>query len=116
MLGGLYNRKYESEKGNRHSLPLPGNRMHLPPAAPPPPPDGTTPNRSRQCKSVSAVQHRRRCPPDNRGDSQLAAGRPVALTTPTGRTALNMKKLFGHGSFFLKDRNRTYIGKLLIIV
>ena len=33
----VYYRNYESEKGNRHCLPLPGNRMHLPPAVPPPP-------------------------------------------------------------------------------
>ena len=72
----MYYRNYESEKGNRHSLPLPGNRVHLSPDAPPPP-DGTEAlcrvigcicplmpppprwhpdNRSRQCKSVSAVQ------------------------------------------------------------
>ena len=41
---------------------------------------------------LSTVQRRCRRPPGNRGDSQLAAGRPVALTTPTGRAALNMKK------------------------
>ena len=86
----MYYRNYESEKGNRHCLSLPGNRVHLSPATPPP--DGTTPKRSRQWKSVSTVQLRCRRPPGNRGDSQLAAGRPVALTTPTGRAALNMKK------------------------
>ena len=57
-----------------------------------PTPDSTTPNRSRQCKSVSTVQRRRRRPPGNRGDSQLTAGRPLALTAPPGRPAPNMKK------------------------
>ena len=66
---------------------LPGNRVHLSPATPPPP-DGTTPKRSRQCKSVSIVQRRCRRPPGR----QLTAGRPVALTAPPGRAVLNMKK------------------------
>ena len=36
--GLSYCRNYESEKGNRHSLSLPGNRVHLSPVTPPPPP------------------------------------------------------------------------------
>ena len=42
--------------------------------------------------SLQYIQRRCRRLPGNRGDSQLTAGRPVALTTPTGRAALNMKK------------------------
>ena len=41
---------------------------------------------------LHTVQRHRRRPPGNRVDSQLAAGRTVALTTTPGWVALNMKK------------------------
>ena len=50
------------------------------------------------------------------GVSQLTAGRPVALTAPPDRAALNMKSNLAMVGFFLKDRNRRYTGKLLRIV
>ena len=42
-----------------------------------------------------------------------AAGRPYGAARPGGA---KHEKVFGHGRFFFKDRNRRYIGKLLRIV
>ena len=71
----MYYRNYESEKGNKHCLPLPGNRMHLPHCCPPPPspmaPHLTGADNVSPYLQYSAAAAAR--PPG--GDSQPAAGR-----------------------------------------
>ena len=68
----MYYRNYESEKGNRHCLPLPGNRMHLPLLPPPPP---MAPHLSGADNVSPYLQY-----------SAAAAARPVIEATVSWRT------------------------------
>ena len=54
------------------------------------------------------IQRRRRRPPGNTGDSQLTAGRPVVLTAPPSRAALNMKSNLAMVGFFERSKQKIY--------